>query len=137
MKNLIPYKLFESDDPYTSLRKYHGDRVIDECDEHISVIKDMLLELSDRDYTCKVGYVMRDIAMKISSKPVIDIRLYNSDDEKMDFDAVILDVLRYGVSEGYKYKCEEVKSNINGEVIRYSIYLYKEETKKMPDWYNK
>lgn len=155
MRYLKTYKVFESDD----LRKYHGNKVIDECDEQISVIKDILLELSDIGYTCEVGYAMRGIAMKMSPKPVIDISitkksdsgyfyrdvpqyiansLYDTDDDKMDFDAVILDILRYGVSEGYKYKCEQIKSNISGKVTRYSIYLYKEyETKKMPDWYNK
>jgi hypothetical protein len=146
MKRIKTYKIFESDD----LRKYHGDKIIDECDEQIEVIKDLLLELSDKDYTCKVGYTMRDIAMRMSWKPVIDISitklttsdlldgyrpdgaiianpLYNNDDEKMDFDAVILDILRYGVSEGYKYKCEEIKSYSKEKIIRYSIYLYKEK----------
>lgn len=155
MRWLKSYKLFESEE----LRKYHGDKVMDECDEQISIIKDMLLELSDKGYTCEVGYAMRGIAMKMSPKPVIDISitkksdsgyfmrdvpqhisnpLYETDDEKMDFDSVILDVLRYGVSEGYKYKCEEIKSFSSIRVTRFSIYLYKEyEIKKMPDWYNK
>lgn len=151
MKWLKKYKLFESDD----LRKYYGDKVIDECDEQIKVIKDLLLELSDKYYTCKVGYIagpssyMLDPAVKMSWKPVIEISisklttsdfldgyvanpLYNNDDEKMDFDAIILDVLRYGVGEGYKYKCEEIKSptrfgSIYGKVTKYSIYLYKEK----------
>ena len=155
MKYLKTHKIFESDE----LIKYYGDKVIDECDEQIAVIKDILLELSDKGYTCEVGYAMRGIAMKMSPKPVIDISitkksdsgyfvrdvpqhiansLYDTDDDKMDFDAVILDILRYGVSEGYKYKCEEIKSFSSRSVTRYSIYLYKEyETKKMPDWYNK
>lgn len=138
MRYLNTFKLFES--------SYSEEETI-KTDEVIADIKDILLELSDIGYTVRVDYKVITSRRMISQHPQIQINitkpsldsemnagfrflpLWNTEDDKVEFDDVILRVLRYTVDEGYKYEYEGIKSgaeNIKGQVVNYSIRLYKE-----------
>jgi hypothetical protein len=133
MKILKTFKLFEYNQLYT-------DEIIAKCNDNISVIKDILLELSDNNYECSVDLLNSSFFPALTN-PVIEISikkdwiffghfgpLWETDDEKMDFDSQIIRVLEYAVSEGWSYKCEIVRfrSITNW---RYVIILYKKNKK--------
>ena len=120
MKYLKTYKLFETNT------------------FEISDIKDILLELSDIGYTFRVDYKVIPPRL-VTTHPEIQINitkksgdvllpLWNTEDDKMEFDEVILRVLRYAVYEGYKYEYAGITTgaSIKGQVVNYSIRLYKE-----------
>jgi len=138
----VHYHLFES-----NLSQYFEADVIKKSEEVILDLKDILLELSDIGYQVNVDYapflrqylsydspVIRIIIQKPSFESEVnyDIRflpLWNSEESKMEFDDVILRVLRYSSSEGYKYEYEGSKSaagDIKGQIVRYTINIYKE-----------
>ena len=146
MNHLKTYKLFES-----NLSQYFEADVIKKSEEVILDLKDILLELTDIGYQVNVDYapflsvnqqkylaydspVIRIIIQKPSFESEVnyDIRflpLWNSEESKMEFDDVILRVLRYSSSEGYKYEYEGAKSaagDIKGQIVRYTINIYKE-----------
>ncbi len=146
MKHIKTYNLFES-----NLSQYFEDDVIKKSEEVILDLKDILLELTDIGYQVNVDYapflrqylsydspVIRIIIQKPSFESEVnyDIRflpLWNTEDDKVEFDDVILRVLRYSSSEGYKYEYEGAKSPyaslkppFKGQVIRYTINIYKE-----------
>lgn len=141
MRYLKPYQLFES----SGMKLSYSEEEVIKTDEVIANIKDILLELSDIGYTTRVDYKVLSPRM-ITSHPQIQINitktsldsemnagfrflpLWNNEDEKMDFDDVILRVLRYAVDEGYKYEYEGITSGsvIKGQVVNYSIRLYKD-----------
>lgn len=136
MNRIKKWELFESNLHMPSGESWYTEESISEFGEKIAVIKDILLELSDDNYEVNVDYANRNIYTKLNSEyhlsgPVIEIiikkdfgSLWETDDEKMDFDYHILRVLEYAVSEGYKYKCEIVRFR---EIWnwRYVIFLYK------------
>jgi hypothetical protein len=132
MKWLKKYKVFESVN----------------WDEFSQTIKDLFMDLYDKDYTIDIfpSEYTNSMYHPIMKFARIEIRklnndhpLWTNDDEKKDFDAVILDILRYVVSEGYTYECKMSSLYPNSPGIKfYKIILHpKEETKKMPDCYNK
>ncbi len=142
MKHLKTYHLFES-----NLSQYFEDDVIKKSEEVILDLKDILLELSDIGYQVNVDYapflrqyltydspVIRIIIQRPSGDSYLNpefrfIPLWDSEESKMEFDDVILRVLRYSSSEGYKYEYEGAKSpagDIKGQIVRYTINIYKE-----------
>jgi len=142
MKYIKTYHLFES-----NLSQYFEDDVIKKSEEVILDLKDILLELSDIGYQVTVDYapflrqyltydspVIRIIIQRPSGDSYLNpefrfIPLWDSEDDKVEFDDVILRVLRYSVDEGYKYEYEGAKSaagNIKGQIVRYTINIYKE-----------
>jgi len=142
MKHIKTYQLFES-----NLSQYFETDVIKKSEEVIAELKDILLELSDVGYQVNVDYapflrqylaydspVIRIIIQKQSGDSYLNpefrfLPLWNSEDDKMEFDDVILRVLRYTTSEGYKYEYEGAKSaagDIKGQIVRYTINIYKE-----------
>jgi hypothetical protein len=142
MKHLKTYHLFES-----NLSQYFEADVIKKSEEVILDLKDILLELSDIGYQVTVDYapflrqyltydspVIRIIIQRPSGDSYLNpefrfIPLWDSEDDKVEFDDVILRVLRYSVDEGYKYEYEGAKSaagNIKGQIVRYTINIYKE-----------
>lgn len=102
-------------------------------------IKDILFELSDVNYDTLVEYADSGCPTsrglyEISTVPVLGIRirkdvgpLWNNDEEKMEFDDVILRLLKYATSEGYKYKSEISPFYYNDFEKNdcYRIWLYK------------
>ncbi len=146
MNHLKTYKLFES-----NLSQYFEADVIKKSEEVILDLKDILLELSDIGYQVNVDYapflsvnqqkylaydspVIRIIIQRPSGDSYLNpefrfIPLWDSEESKMEFDDVILRVLRYSSSEGYKYEYEGSKSaagDIKGQIVRYTINIYKE-----------
>jgi hypothetical protein len=141
MKHIKTYHLFES-----NLSQYFEADVIKKSEEVILDLKDILLELSDIGYTTNVDYkvlsprmISQHAQIQISiTKPSEDsevnagfrfLPLWNTEDDKVEFDDVILRVLRYAISEGYKYEYEGIKSgaeSIRGQIVNYSITLYKD-----------
>jgi hypothetical protein len=145
MKYIKTYHLFES-----NLSQYFEADVIKKSEEVIADIKDILLELSDIGYQVNIDYapflrqylsydspVIRIIIQRPSGDSVNPLLggvqrflpLWNSEESKMQFDDVILRVLRYSSSEGYKYEYEGAKSaagDIKGQIVRYTINIYKE-----------
>jgi hypothetical protein len=109
-------------------------------DDFCQTIKDLFMDLYDKEYTIELfppEYVKSavDDGIYTLSKEVknarIEIRKLNNDqplwtngDEKMDFDAIILDILRYVVSEGYTYECK-VSSGYTGSdgILLFKINL--------------
>ena len=134
MKHLKSYSIFES----SFMKKSYSEEVVIKTDEIISNIKDILLELSDQGYTSRVDYKVipprlvtthPEIQINITKKSEdILLPLWNTEDDKMEFDEVILRVLRYAVYEGYKYEYAGITTgaSIKGQVVNYSIRLYKE-----------
>jgi len=138
MKHLKSYKLFESD-----ISTFYDANVISKCGETIADIKDILLELTDIGYQANVDYapflrqylnyktpVIRISITKSSGDSYLNpefrfLPLWNSEDDKVEFDDVILRVLRYASSEGYKYEYEGIKSPVKGQIVRYNINIYK------------
>jgi hypothetical protein len=141
MKHIKTYHLFES-----NLSQYFEADVIKKSEEVILDLKDILLELSDIGYQVNVDYkvlsprmISQHAQIQISiTKPSEDsevnagfrfLPLWNTEDDKVEFDDVILRVLRYAISEGYKYEYEGIKSgaeSIRGQIVNYSITLYKD-----------
>jgi len=101
------------------LKTYEAfDNSLFDFDEFSKTIKSLFMDLYDRDYTIEIFPSILDINLgsltygKITY-PRVEIRklnndqpLWTNDDEKMDFDEVILGILRYVVSEGYTYECK-------------------------------
>lgn len=135
--------VFES----SGMKSSYSEEDIKKTDEVIADLKDILLELSDIGYTTNVDYKVILSRRMITSHPQIQINitkpsedsemnagfrflpLWNTEDDKIEFDGVILRVLRYSVDEGYKYEYEGLKSgaeSIRGQVVNYSITLYKD-----------
>ena len=127
-------KIFES----SAMKSSYSEEEVKKTDEVIANLKDILLELSDIGYTTRVDYKVISPRM-INQCPQIQINitkmsegrllpLWNNEDDKMDFDGVILRVLRYAIGEGYKYEYEGITSgsSIKGQVVNYSIRLYKD-----------
>ena len=144
MKHIKPYKIFES-----NLSQYFEPDVVKKSEELIDDIKDILLELSDIGYRTDVDFAPFLRRYLSYNTPVIQISitkplgvsdgirfdpLWSDDDEKVEFDDVILRVLGYITSEGYKYEYQGIKSpaeHIKGQIVRYMISIYKEnETPK-------
>jgi hypothetical protein len=120
------------------MKSSYSEEEVKKTDEVIANLKDVLLELSDIGYTTRVDYKVISPRM-INQHPEIQINitkmsegrllpLWNNEDDKMDFDGVILRVLRYAITEGYKYEYEGITSgsSIKGQVVNYSIRLYKD-----------
>ena len=93
------------------------DNSLFDFDEFSKTIKSLFMDLYDRDYTIKIFPSILDINPGITygeiRYPRVEIRklnndhpLWTNDDEKMDFDEVILGILRYVVSEGFNYECK-------------------------------
>ena len=135
MKHITTFKLFES----SGMKNSYSDDEVKKTDEIIADLKDILLELSDIGYTTNVDYkvlsprmINQHAQIQISiTKPSEGklLPLWNTEDDKEEFDDVILRVLRYAVDEGYKYEYEGIKSgaeSIRGQVVNYSITLYKD-----------
>jgi hypothetical protein len=142
MKHITTFKLFES----SGMKNSYSDDEVKKTDEVIADLKDILLELSDIGYTTNVDYkvlsprmISQHAQIQISiTKPSEDsevnagfrfLPLWNTEDDKVEFDDVILRVLRYAISEGYKYEYEGIKSgaeSIRGQIVNYSITLYKD-----------
>lgn len=124
---------------------------VEDCYEDILVIKDILLELTDKEYRCEVDLFINSESgskypgisitiAKLGSEQIPGayqiLPLWNDDNDKIDFDAVIIDVFRYAVSQGYKYKSDITYSKVNTDTntrfyntrppLRYEIELYKE-----------
>ena len=134
MRYLHTYKLFES----SFMKNSYSEEEVKKTDEVIAELKDILLELSDIGYTFRVDYKVIPPRL-ITSHPEIQINitkksgdvllpLWDNEDDKMEFDDVILRVLRYAVGEGYKYEYAGITTGavIKGQVVNYSIRLYKE-----------
>ena len=134
MKYIKTYHLFES----SAMKSLYEEEVIKKTDEMIADLKDILLELSDIGYTNRVDYKVIS-PWKVNQHPEIQINitkmsegrylpLWNSEDDKAEFDDVILRVLRYAITEGYKYEYEGITSgsSIKGQVVNYKITLYKD-----------
>jgi hypothetical protein len=134
MKHITTFKLFES----SGMKNSYSDDEVKKTDEVIADLKDILLELSDIGYTTNVDYKVLSPRM-ISQHAQIQINitkmsegrylpLWNSEDDKTEFDDVILRVLRYAITEGYKYEYEGITSgsSIKGQVVNYKITLYKD-----------
>jgi hypothetical protein len=120
MKRVKSFKTFERSD-------FYGDLEIEECEETISTIQDMLLELEDSEYDCLVELTPYQWSKKRSWSPEITITINKvgkmTDEEKMDFDDVILSILKFSTSQGYKYG---VASGYNQELfLTYTIELFK------------
>lgn len=126
MKHLKIYKLFESNEDW---------------DRFSQTIEDLFMELYDKDYSIEI-FPSKIVDPKYGILPVenwkyprIEIRklnndqpLWTNDNEKMDFDAVILDILRYVVSEGYTYECKMSSLYPNSPGIKfYKIILHPKE----------
>jgi len=134
MKHLKTYNLFES----SAMKSSYSEEEVKKTDEMIADLKDILLELSDMGYTNRVDYKVIS-PWKVNQHPEIQINitkmsegrylpLWNSEDDKAEFDDVILRVLRYAITEGYKYEYEGITSgsSIKGQVVNYKITLYKD-----------
>jgi hypothetical protein len=142
MKHLKPYKVFEAD-----ITTFYDADVVSKCDETIAELKDILLELTDIGYQANVDYapyLRRYLNYKTPTiqinitKPSEDsemnagfrfLPLWNSEDDKMDFDDVILRILYFITGEGYKYEYEGIRSaveEIKGQIVRYNINIYKQ-----------
>lgn len=134
MKHIKTYKLFES----SFMKSYYSEEEVKKTDEVIAILKDILLELSDIGYNTRVDYKVISPRV-ITNHPQIQINitktsedrllpLWNNEDDKIEFDDVILRVLRYSIGEGYKYEYEGITSgaSIKGQVVNYSIRLYKD-----------
>jgi hypothetical protein len=132
MKYLKKYQIFES-----GMKSAYSEEEVIKTDKVIDNLRDILLELSDMGYTTRVDYKVISPRL-INQKPQIQINitkksedillpLWNNEDEKEDFDYVILRVLRYAVGEGYKYEYAGITTGavIKGQVVNYSIRLYK------------
>lgn len=136
MKYLKKYQIFES-----GMKMAYSEEEVIKTDKVIDNLRDILLELSDIGYTTRVDYKVISPRL-INQQPQIQINitkksedrllpLWNTEDDKIEFDDVILRVLRYAVDEGYKYEYEgittgTVRAVIKGEVVNYSIRLYKD-----------
>jgi hypothetical protein len=134
MRYLKTYKLFES----SFMKNSYSEEEVKKTDEVIAELKDILLELSDIGYTFRVDYKVLSPRL-ITTHPEIQINitkksedillpLWDNEDDKMEFDDVILRVLRYATSERYKYEYAGITTGavIKGKVVNYSIRLYKE-----------
>jgi hypothetical protein len=134
MRYIKEYRLFES----SFMKSYYSEEEVKKTDEVIAILKDILLELSDIGYTTRVDYKVISPRL-ITNNPQIQINitktsedrllpLWNNEDDKIEFDDVILRVLRYSIGEGYKYEYEGITSgaSIKGQVVNYSIRLYKD-----------
>jgi hypothetical protein len=134
MRYIKEYKLFES----SFMKSQYSEEEVKKTDEVIAILKDILLELSDIGYTTRVDYKILSPRL-ITNHPQIQINitklsedrllpLWNNEDDKIEFDDVILRVLRYSIGEGYKYEYEGITSgaSIKGQVVNYSIRLYKD-----------
>jgi hypothetical protein len=139
MRYLKSYQLFES----SGMKSLYEEEEVKKTDEVIADLKDILLELSDMGYATKVDYKVIS-SWKVNQHPEIQINitnpsedrylpLWDNDDEKSEFDEVILRVLRYVVGEGYKYEYEGITSGTSnfrtrfqGQVVNYRITLYKD-----------
>ena len=139
MKYLKKYQIFES-----GMKSAYSEEEVIKTDKVIDNLRDILLELSDMGYTTRVDYKVLSPRL-ITTQPQIQINitktsldsemnagfrflpLWNNEDEKVEFDDVILRVLRYAIDEGYKYEYEGITSGavIKGQVVNYSIRLYK------------
>lgn len=100
-----------------AISNYSSEKIKD-TDLLINNLKDILIELSDMYYNIEVDYAnsghptSRDL-FTISNSPIVEINirkevktLWENDEEKMNFDNVILRVLSYAISERFKYKHE-------------------------------
>jgi hypothetical protein len=139
MKHIKTFKLFES----SGMKNSYSEEEVKKTDEVIADLKDILLELSDMGYTNRVDYkviapwkVNQHAQIQINISNLSEGRflpLWNTEDDKVEFDDVILRVLRYAVSEGYKYEYEGItspydslKPPFKGQVVNYKITLYKD-----------
>jgi hypothetical protein len=139
MKYIKTYHLFES----SAMKSLYEEEEVKKTDEMIADLKDILLELSDIGYTNRVDYKVIS-PWKVNQHPEIQINitkmsegrylpLWNSEDDKTEFDDVILRVLRYAITEGYKYEYEgitsgtsNIRTRFQGQVVNYKITLYKD-----------
>jgi len=134
MRYIKEYRLFES----SFMKSYYSEEEVKKTDEVIAILKDILLELSDIGYTTRVDYKVISPRV-ITNNPQIQINitktsedrllpLWNNEDDKIEFDDVILRVLSYSIGEEYKYEYEGITSgaSIKGQVVNYSIRLYKD-----------
>jgi hypothetical protein len=139
MKHLKKYKIFESD-----ISTFYDADVVKKCDDTIADIKDILLELTDIGYQYNVDYapflryylnyktpVINIIITKPSENSEMNagfrfLPLWTNDDDKMGFDDVILRILYFITTEGYKYEYEGIKSPaFKDQIVRYVIKIYK------------
>lgn len=133
MRYLKTYKLFES----SFMKNSYSEEEVKKTDEVIAELKDILLELSDIGYTFRVDYKVIPPRL-VTTHPEIQINitkksggvllpLWNNEDEKSEFDDVIIRLLTYAVVyERYKYEYSATESSIKGQVGNFSIRLYKE-----------
>ena len=132
MKHITKFKLFESSVEQHYMKRAYSEDEVKKTDEIITDLKDILLELSDIGYTNRVAYKVLSPRM-VTTHPQIQINitkksgdillpLWNTEEDKIEFDDVILRVLRYAVDEGYKY--EYTGFRLKSQVVNYSITLY-------------
>ena len=134
MRYLKTYNIFES----SFMKNSYSEEEVRKTDEVIADIKDILLELSDIGYTFRVDYKVIPPRL-VTTHPEIQINitkksgdlllpLWDNEDDKMEFDEVILRVLRYAIGERYKYEYAGITtgSSIKGKIVNYSLRLYKE-----------
>ena len=133
MRYLKTYKIFES----SFMKNSYSEEEVKKTDEVIAELKDILLELSDIGYTFRVDYKVIPPRL-VTTHPEIQINitkksgdvllpLWNNEDDKMEFDGVIIRVLTYAAGyERYKYEYSATESSIKGQVGNFSIRLYKE-----------
>jgi hypothetical protein len=145
MKHLKLYKIFEY-----GLSQYFEPNVIKLTEEVMADIKDILLDLSDINYQTNVDYApflrhyltyKAPVIQIIITKPQYDPEinsgfkfssLWETEDEKIYFDDIILKLLKYTISKGYKYEFETTKNRtwrnrVSDTVVKYKINIYKEE----------
>lgn len=131
MKYIKTYKIFESDF-IRWIEKKFGTDILKEFEEVIDNIRDILLELNDIGYVTDVDFAPFSRTFGWESKsPVIKISiirksktgnkitmLIKNDDEKIEFDDVILRLLSYTTGQGYKYY-------VDYNTYYYNIEIYK------------
>lgn len=135
MRYLKTYQLFES----SFIKSSYSEEEVKKTDEVIDELKDILLELSDIGYTTRVDYKVipprlvtthPEIQINITKKSGdILLPLWDNEDDKMEFDGVIIRVLTYAaVYERYKYEYSAITTGaaIKGQIVNYSIRLYKD-----------
>lgn len=135
MRYLHTYKLFES----SFMKNSYSEEEVKKTDEVIADIKDILLELSDIGYTFRVDYKVIPPRL-VTTHPEIQINitkksgdvllpLWDNEDDKMEFDGVIIRVLTYAAVYNrykYEYSATTTGASIKGKIVNYSLRLYKE-----------
>lgn len=129
MKYLNDYKAFES-----NLSQYFEKDVVEKSKEVISEINDILLELQDIGYYTDVDFApflrkylaYNSPTIRISITKPDAVSFWKNEKEKMEFDDVILRVIRYITMEGYKYEYDKCTFSGFRTLVKYMLYIYKE-----------